>query len=72
MSGIAVAVANGAGGRGRGCAGWDSLAGLRLFFLSLDLLPESWDAIESVWPTLVGESAMLMGGSVDGVGVGCC
>lgn len=30
-------------GRGR-----NSLAGLRLFFFSLVLLPESWDAIESV------------------------
>lgn len=58
-------------GRRRGCAGWDSLAGLRLFFLSLDLLPESWEAMESVWPTLVGESAMVMVGSVDDVGVGC-
>lgn len=37
----------------------DSLAGLRLFFFSLGLLPESCEAMESVCPTL-GESAMAL------------
>lgn len=34
--------------QGQLAEGFDSLAGLRLFFLSLDLLPESCEAMESV------------------------
>ena len=52
--------------------GRDSLAGRRLFFLSLDLLPDSCDVMESVWPTLVGESAMVAENRQVMAGVGDC